>query len=991
LVHNLKKEEFQQLSDYKIQNDLIKELKGLGYDGYRTKNEIAIWEEDKSIKKSYSYNSLRQGDFAYKKHLINSLDRKRETMPQVKQKNLDDILIHFAQKSPDTKVSKEKVKSSDIRFVQGEIDEEKVLRILGEMPKEPRTYLLSKDKTGIYLLDGNHNFCAECELSDEFDINAYIIHLPVNEAIRRLNLMKVTKNSPIRKSEDELGKGCLMLQLPFDNWNEIISKVDKNDLYDEEGFGLEDEPHLTVLYGFTPHQNIEKIKKTVSSFKDLSVRIDNVSVFQNDNYDVLKFGIAKDHDLMLLRNEIEDNFEYESTFPDYNPHCTIAYLKPNTAKKYIDIFEEYVGSHIKSTEFKYSYYNTSDKMEAVFFNTKTQYAASIVRNEEGKILFLRRHPNDDFHPNTLCLPSGGIEPNEEPKEAAIRELKEETFLDANEVYVSTKIINDTSCIYYHEVSVKDGEIVLDKEHSNYEWLSMNDLKDDPEKQSELILDLYEHLCDIFYMNEANDAYRTIQKAFNEDLITPEQYIQAKQQFDLVKSRSGKYADTAQNRQLKRVGQEYGSKGQQDDSKSNDKATQSYSKDTKSYSDSELREHAKNAPQADLERQIKESDDPKIRKQAHEELDRRSKEESVQEEKHEESKEKVKSESPDNHDLKSALLKYQGTSFDNINTSLRYDGGKGLSESDKETVKVLDKASTDKTTDNLFRGLDSNFIKDIAQKFKISDWGDIDDVKSKVIGKEIKDKSFSSTSKSIDVAKDFARNKGAGMGIIMKIEGDKTGIDLANNLNNSKSKKEKEFLIKRGSNFKVERLGRDTDTGALVLIGKYTQGDKERVEAKKSELEEKDDSKFMDLSSKDSESNNKKSSIELYESLIKNDLKLKRLNINLDSIDKDGNYTLYHGTNDKSAESILSEGLKSPNNDAKWFMTTTDKNVATRFAEGVDGNRLLEIKIPLTMLKDFLWGGEKTSVYQNKTEDTQHAIKSKINPEFIKDSKPKTKP
>jgi N-methylhydantoinase B/oxoprolinase/acetone carboxylase alpha subunit len=35
--------EYQQLSDYDLQNDLIAELRALGFDGYTTKNEVAIF------------------------------------------------------------------------------------------------------------------------------------------------------------------------------------------------------------------------------------------------------------------------------------------------------------------------------------------------------------------------------------------------------------------------------------------------------------------------------------------------------------------------------------------------------------------------------------------------------------------------------------------------------------------------------------------------------------------------------------------------------------------------------------------------------------------------------------------------------------------------------------------------------------------------------------------------------------------------------------
>ena len=43
LITNLFRNEFQELSDFERQNELVAELKALGFDGYITKNEIAIF------------------------------------------------------------------------------------------------------------------------------------------------------------------------------------------------------------------------------------------------------------------------------------------------------------------------------------------------------------------------------------------------------------------------------------------------------------------------------------------------------------------------------------------------------------------------------------------------------------------------------------------------------------------------------------------------------------------------------------------------------------------------------------------------------------------------------------------------------------------------------------------------------------------------------------------------------------------------------------
>lgn len=99
--------------------------------------------------------------------------------------------------------------------------------------------------------------------------------------------------------------------------------------------------------------------------------------------------------------------------------------------------------------------------------------------------------------------------------------------------------------------------------------------------------------------------------------------------NLEKARTGTYADTAQNRRLKRVGKKYGSTAKKDEP-SNGKQPKKEGTSTEKQS-TDLSEQAKQVSGSALEQAAKEATDPDIRVAANNEIDRRGKEESVQQE------------------------------------------------------------------------------------------------------------------------------------------------------------------------------------------------------------------------------------------------------------------------------------------------------------------------------------------------------------------------
>lgn len=145
--------------------------------------------------------------------------------------------------------------------------------------------------------------------------------------------------------------GCAMIFYSFPEVYKIQDAIDPVDIYEEEGdntYGLEDEPHTTLLFGFHNTVDGEEVinlcKSVVSAhrkFDQVFLKLKNVSLFESEKYDVLKFDVVNPilHEInAILKQEYED--EYTTTFPNYHPHCTIGYIKKGKGQRYVDLFKD---------------------------------------------------------------------------------------------------------------------------------------------------------------------------------------------------------------------------------------------------------------------------------------------------------------------------------------------------------------------------------------------------------------------------------------------------------------------------------------------------------------------------------------------------------------------------------------------------------------------------------------------------------------------------
>lgn len=138
--------------------------------------------------------------------------------------------------------------------------------------------------------------------------------------------------------------GCAMLFYDLPELINLHRRILPEDVYMEDGdntYGLEDQPHTTLLYGF--HNNVDpnEVLKDCAAFTYSQLpKLHNVSCFNNEKYDVLKFDV--DSSLLHSVNEAltkKYRDRYTTNFPDYHPHCTIAYIKKDRGNYYANLFK----------------------------------------------------------------------------------------------------------------------------------------------------------------------------------------------------------------------------------------------------------------------------------------------------------------------------------------------------------------------------------------------------------------------------------------------------------------------------------------------------------------------------------------------------------------------------------------------------------------------------------------------------------------------------
>ena len=148
------------------------------------------------------------------------------------------------------------------------------------------------------------------------------------------------KQASLTALQKEAGKGsgCVMALLP--SLLNLPKLIREEDLYtEEEGYGREDDTHVTLLYGLEnddPKESKEAIQQWFG--KLTHVQLDGVGIFENDDkpYDVVKINVIADETLKAINAALRQ-LPNNNKFPDYKPHATLAYVKKGKGKNYVGL------------------------------------------------------------------------------------------------------------------------------------------------------------------------------------------------------------------------------------------------------------------------------------------------------------------------------------------------------------------------------------------------------------------------------------------------------------------------------------------------------------------------------------------------------------------------------------------------------------------------------------------------------------------------------
>jgi hypothetical protein len=158
--------------------------------------------------------------------------------------------------------------------------------------------------------------------------------------------------------------GCVMMDADIKNWTEFhTAGIEREDIYlkpYDDSYGLEEQPHVTILYGIHEKEvDPQRMADLIEYYmKPVTVTIKEVDVFPGKEYDVVKYNVPLTGQLQKYR-DLFMQIPNTQTFPEFHPHLTLAYVLSGKGGKYKRELRE--PFQITFTKGVYSWHPNKDK------------------------------------------------------------------------------------------------------------------------------------------------------------------------------------------------------------------------------------------------------------------------------------------------------------------------------------------------------------------------------------------------------------------------------------------------------------------------------------------------------------------------------------------------------------------------------------------------------------------------------------------------------
>ena len=163
-------------------------------------------------------------------------------------------------------------------------------------------------------------------------LNATEQQVKAARILARVHAALTGKRRPLKLTAGPHKWACVYARLPEAESAEIL-KLGR-EIPDDQltGDGRETEPHIALKYGIAP-DSVEAVRGVLEALPPIKVVLGTTSVFGNPQQDVLVVDCYGEG-LRLANDALDKAVPHIDTFDWYQPHATVAYLKPGAGQLY---------------------------------------------------------------------------------------------------------------------------------------------------------------------------------------------------------------------------------------------------------------------------------------------------------------------------------------------------------------------------------------------------------------------------------------------------------------------------------------------------------------------------------------------------------------------------------------------------------------------------------------------------------------------------------